>query len=50
MKVMKEAMMPKGKRMKPQKSGGKIDQVKIGPKWTIIKIRLSTKRLRAQVD
>jgi len=42
--------MSKAKRMKPQLAGGKIDSVKIGPKWTIIKVRLRTDRIRKQVS
>ncbi len=42
--------MPKARRMRPQRAGGKIEQVKIGPKWTVIKIKLSTSRLQSQVN
>ena len=33
-------------RMKPQASGGKITRVKVGPKWTTVTIRISSRRLR----
>ena len=32
--------MPKGKRMKPKATGGKITKVKVGPEWTTITKRL----------
>jgi hypothetical protein len=38
--------MPKGKRMKPKATGGKITKVKVGPEWTTITLRLNTKRLK----
>jgi hypothetical protein len=34
--------------LRPRKAGGKIVSVKVGPKWTDIRIRLSTKRLNIQ--
>jgi hypothetical protein len=34
--------------LRPEKSGGKIDYVRVGPKWTQIKISLPTDRLQIQ--
>ena len=41
--------MPSFKRMHPKVTGGKILSVKIGPVWTLITLRLSTKRFQKRV-
>ncbi len=33
-------------RLKPQLAGGKINTVKVGPKWTTITLRIATKTLK----
>jgi hypothetical protein len=42
--------MPRTISMRPERSGGEIVSCKVGPKWTYVKIKLPTKRLRVQTS